>query len=30
VFELLQAKGVRVIASCPFMAAFAARHPELR
>lgn len=28
VFEILQAKGARVIAKCPFMAAFAAKHPE--
>lgn len=28
VFELLRADGRRVIAKCPFMAAYAARHPE--
>jgi len=28
VFELLRADGKRVIAKCPFMAAYAARHPE--
>ena len=28
VFSLLRARGARVIAKCPFMAAYAARHPE--
>lgn len=28
IFERLKAEGRRVIAKCPFMAAFAARHPE--
>jgi predicted GNAT family acetyltransferase len=28
VFELLKAKGMRVIATCPFMSIYAARHPE--
>ncbi len=28
VFELLKADGRRVIAKCPFMAAYAARNPE--
>jgi predicted GNAT family acetyltransferase len=28
VFELLLAEGKRVIAKCPFMAAYAARHPQ--
>lgn len=28
VFESLRAKGRRVIAKCPFMAAYASRHPE--
>ena len=28
VFETLQAEGKRVIAKCPFMASYAARHPE--
>jgi uncharacterized protein len=28
VFERLRSQGKRVIAKCPFMAAYAARHPE--
>lgn len=28
VFESLRTKGRRVIAKCPFMAAYASRHPE--
>ncbi|MFA6115252.1 MAG: GNAT family N-acetyltransferase [Sphingomonas sp.] len=28
VFELLKADGKRVVAKCPFMAAYAARNPE--
>ncbi|WP_315927979.1 GNAT family N-acetyltransferase [Mesorhizobium sp. SP-1A] len=28
VFEAIRASGRRVIAKCPFMAAFASRHPE--
>jgi predicted GNAT family acetyltransferase len=28
VFERLRAEGKRVIATCPFMASYAARHPE--
>jgi len=28
VFEILKARGERVIAKCPFMSGFAARHPE--
>lgn len=28
VFETLRAEGKRVIAKCPFMASYAARHPE--
>lgn len=28
VFETLKAEGKRVIAKCPFMASYAARHPE--
>jgi predicted GNAT family acetyltransferase len=28
VFEHLRAKGSRVVAKCPFMAAYASRHPE--
>lgn len=28
VFDILAARGARVIAKCPFMAAFAAKHPE--
>ena len=28
VFEALKAEGKRVIAKCPFMASYAARHPE--
>ena len=28
VFELLKSEGKRVIAKCPFMASYAARHPE--
>lgn len=28
VFETLRGKGRRVIAKCPFMAAYASRHPE--
>jgi uncharacterized protein len=29
VFQILRAEGVRVVAKCPFMAAYASRHPEL-
>ena len=29
VFEALRARGLRVDARCPFMASYAARHPEL-
>ncbi|WP_245281556.1 GNAT family N-acetyltransferase [Ensifer sp. ZNC0028] len=28
VFDILRAQNARVIAKCPFMAAFAAKHPE--
>jgi predicted GNAT family acetyltransferase len=28
VFETLRARGLRVVARCPFMAAYAKRHPE--
>ena len=28
VFEHLRAKGARVVAKCPFMAAYAGKHPE--
>lgn len=28
VFEMLKTRGQRVIAKCPFMSGFAARHPE--
>ena len=28
VFETLKARGLRVIAKCPFMSGYAARHPE--
>ena len=28
VFESLSGRGARVVAKCPFMAAFASRHPE--
>jgi hypothetical protein len=28
VFELLQRKGRRVVARCPFMSSYAVRHPE--
>ena len=28
VFETLKARGLRVIAKCPFMSRYAARHPE--
>lgn len=28
VFEMIQASGRRAIAKCPFMAAYASRHPE--
>jgi predicted GNAT family acetyltransferase len=28
VFEHLRSKGSRVVAKCPFMAGYAARHPE--
>ena len=28
VFEALRARGSRVVAKCPFMAAYAGRHPE--
>jgi len=28
VFETLRAEGKRVIATCPFMASYAARHPQ--
>lgn len=28
VFEKLRERGARVVAKCPFMAAYAARHPE--
>jgi predicted GNAT family acetyltransferase len=28
VFEALRARGGRVVAKCPFMAAYAGRHPE--
>ncbi len=28
VFDILRARNARVIAKCPFMAAFAAKHPE--
>ena len=28
VFEALSGRGARVVAKCPFMASYAARHPE--
>ena len=28
VFEIIRGRGQRVVAKCPFMAAFASRHPE--
>ena len=28
VFETLRGRGARVVAKCPFMAAYAGRHPE--
>jgi hypothetical protein len=28
VFETLRGRGARVVAQCPFMAGYAARHPE--
>ena len=28
VFETLRGRGVRVVAECPFMAGYAARHPD--
>lgn len=28
VFETIRARGLRVIAKCPFMAAYAAKHPD--
>ena len=28
VFEALRGRGARVVAECPFMAAYAGRHPE--
>ena len=28
VFEILSGRGARVVAQCPFMAGYAARHPE--
>jgi predicted GNAT family acetyltransferase len=28
VFEIIRGRGQRVVAQCPFMAAFASRHPE--